>query len=276
MNEHYGADRFSGRIQPAIAKRAGAVCRRRQNDLQRQLGEAEQQAGEIERRWAALRGDLQREMSAFQPLLEAKALEPAEAEKLNGLLTEAAALTDGQPPPERLPGLIDETFPLLEEAFNRVKGRQVRINDQRDELLERGKILEKELESLRKTGKASYRREVERMRDLLAPLIGARPPLLCELLEIPDERWQDAVEAMLGARRFTIVPPPESFDAALRILEEARAREHLYEAALLDLERVSNEARQARPRSLALQVETAEAGLRAYIDSILGDIITCD
>jgi chromosome segregation ATPase len=163
------------------------------------LGEAEQQAGEIERRWAVLRGDLRREASAFQPLLKANALEPAEAEKLRDLLTEAAALTDGQPPPERLPGLIDETFPLLEEAFNRVKGRQVRINDQCNELIERGKILEKELESLRRTGKASYRREVERMRDLLASLIGARPPLLCELLEIPDERWQDAVEAMLGA-----------------------------------------------------------------------------
>jgi uncharacterized protein YPO0396 len=252
---------------------------RRRNDLQRRLDEAEQQAGEIERRWTTLRDDLQREASAFQTLLGANALEPAEAEKLRDLLTEAAALTDGQAPFERLPGLpglIDETFPLLEEAFNRVKGRQVRINDQRNELLERGKILEKELESLRRTGKASYRREVERMRDLLAPLIGARPPLLCELLEIPDERWQDAIEAMLGARRFTIVPAPEHFDAALRILEEARAREQLYEAALLDLERASNEARQARPHSLALQVETANAGVRAYIDSILGDIITCD
>ncbi|HMB26525.1 MAG TPA: ATP-binding protein, partial [Blastocatellia bacterium] len=108
---------------------------RRRNDLQRQLGEAEQQTGEIERRWTALRGDLQREASAFQPLLEANALEPAEAEKLRDLGAEAAALTDGQPPPERLPGLIDETFPLLEEAFNRVKGRQVRINDQCNELL---------------------------------------------------------------------------------------------------------------------------------------------
>src|SRR5215470_8774071 len=223
---------------------------RRRNDLQRRLDEAEQQAGEIERRWTALRGDLQREASAFQTLLEANALEPAEAEKLRDLLTEAAALTDGKPPLERLPGLIDETFPLLEEAFNRVKGRHVRINDQRNDLLERGKILEKELESLRRTGKASYRREVERMRDLLAPLI--------------------------GARRFTIVPAPEYFDAALRILEEARAREQLYEAALLDLERAGAEARQARPRSLALQIETADAALRSYIDSILGDIITCD
>jgi hypothetical protein len=281
------ARREIGRIQSSLKGAQDAYIKarmqleqsdvvRRRNDLQRQLGEAEQQAGEIERRWTALRGDLQREASAFQPLLEANALEPAEAEKLRDLLIAAAALTDGQPPPERLPGLIDETFPLLEEAFNRVNGRQVRINDQCDELLKRGKILEKELESLRKTGKTSYRREVERMRDLLAPLIGARPPLLCELLEIPDERWQDAVEAMLGARRFTIVPPPESFDAALRILEEARAREQLYEAALLDLERAGAEARQARPRSLALQVETAESGLRAYINSILGDIITCD
>jgi uncharacterized protein YPO0396 len=286
-NQITDARRDIGRIQSSLKGAQDAFFKARmqleqsdvvrsRNDLQRRLGEAEQQADEIERRWAALRGDLRREASAFQPLLEANALEPAEAEKLRDLGAEAAALTDDQPPPERLPGLIDETFPLLEEAFNRVKGRQVRINDQCNELLERGKILEKELELLRKTGRASYRREVERMRDLLAPLIGARPPLLCELLEIPDERWQDAVEAMLGARRFTIVPAPEHFDAALRILEEARAREQLYEAALLDLERASNEARQARPHSLALQVETANAGVRAYIDSILGDIITCD
>src|SRR5215475_11207705 len=44
---------------------------RRRNDLQRRLDEAEQQAGEIERRWTALRGDLQREAAAFKTLLEA-------------------------------------------------------------------------------------------------------------------------------------------------------------------------------------------------------------
>jgi len=249
---------------------------RRRDELQRRLSEAEQQAREIGRRWAALLGDLRREAKALEPLLESPSLEPAESDKLRELIAATTRLTDDQPPPDQLPGLIDEATPLLESALNRAQEAQFRIKEQSQELIERGRELEQELERLRSTGRAAYRREVERLRDLLAPLLGARPPLLCELLEVPDERWQDAVEAMLGARRFTIIVPPRDFDAALKILDEARAREQLYEAALLDLERARTEARQARPHSLALQVETQDVSLRAYIDSVLGDIITCE
>jgi uncharacterized protein YPO0396 len=253
---------------------------RRRDELQRQLREAEQEAREIERRWAALRGDLRRETEAMRPLLESSSLGPAEAEKLREALAAVDELTDDRPPPDRLPELIDETLPVLESALDRARESQIRIRQQSDELVERGRELEQELERLRSTGRAAYRREVERLRDLLAPLLGARPPLLCELLEVPDERWQDAVEAMLGARRFTIIVPPRYFDAALKILDEARAREQLYEAALLDLERARAEARQARPASLALQVETPNddegVALRAYINSVLGDVITCE
>jgi uncharacterized protein YPO0396 len=252
---------------------------RRRDELQRRLCESAQQAEEIERRWAGLRGDLQRESKSLQPLLNSRALERDEAEKLRELIAEVAALADDRPPPERLPALIDEALPLLEASLDRAQEMKFRIGQQSQELRTRGRALEGELESLRSTGRAAYRREVERLRDLLAPLLGARPPLLCELLEVPDERWQDAVEAMLGARRFTIIVPPPHFDAALRILDEARAREQLYEAALLDLERARSEARQARPQSLAFQVETPaneDGSLRAYIDSVLGDIITCE
>jgi uncharacterized protein YPO0396 len=249
---------------------------RRRDELQRQSREAEQQAREIEQRWTALLGDLRREAKVLEPLLESPSLEPAESNKLRELIAATARLIDDQPPPDQLSSLIDDATPLLESALNRAQEALFRVNEQSKELVKRGRELEQELESLRSTGRAAYRREVERLRDLLAPTLGARPPLLCELLEVPDERWQDAVEAMLGARRFTIIVPPRDFDAALKILDEARAREQLYEAALLDLERARSEARQARPRSLALQVETQDVSLRAYIDSVLGDIVICE
>jgi len=251
---------------------------RRRDELQKQLREAEQQAREIEQRWRALLGDLQHESKALQPLLESASLEPAVTLSLREMIEAIARLTNDQPPSDQLPKLIDETTPLLESALNRAQETRFRIRQQSEELVKRGRELEQELERLRSTGRAAYRREVERLRDLLAPMLGARPPLLCELLEVPDERWQDAVEAMLGARRFTIIVPPRNFDAALKILDEARAREQLYEAALLDLERARGEARQSRPGSLALQVETRDEdeALRAYVDSVLGDIITCE
>jgi uncharacterized protein YPO0396 len=249
---------------------------RRRNDLERRMREAEQQAVEIERRWAALRADLLRESNALKPLAGSTALEPVEVEKLSEMIAAVSSLSDVRPSLESLPGLIDETIPLLESALTRAQETQFRIRQQSEELIERGRALEVELESLRSTGRATYRREVERLRDLLTPLLSARPPLLCELLEIPDERWQDAIEAMLGARRFTIIVPPQHFDRALRLLDEARAREQLYEAALLDLERARSESRPPRAGSLALQVEVQDPSLRGYIDSVLGDIITCD
>jgi len=266
---------FQARMQ---LEQSGVI--RRRDELQRQLREAERQAREIEQRWITLLGDLRRESKALRPLLESEALEPAEAPPLREMIEAIAGLTDDRPPLDRLPQLIDETLPPLESALNRAQEAQFKIRQQSDELVKRGHGLEQELERLRSTGRAAYRREVERLRDLLEPALGARPPLLCELLEIPDQRWQDAVEAMLGARRFTIIVPPRDFDAALKTLDEARAREQLYEAALLDLGRARDEARQARPGSLASQVETPNEGegaaLRAYIDSVLGDIITCE
>ncbi len=81
---------------------------------------------------------------------------------------------------------------------------------------------------------------------------------------------------MLGARRFTIITPPEQFDTALAVLDRARERERIYEARLLDLGKAASEAREARPDSLALQVTTGDRRLRAYLDTVLGDIITCE
>jgi len=101
------------------------------------------------------------------------------------------------------------------------------------------------------------------MRDLLAPLIGARPPLLCELLEIPDERWQDAVEAMRAPAASRSSRPAKHFDVALRILEEARAREQLYEARTASIWKGSATKRVSAP-SLAALSRNAEADARIY------------
>ena len=44
---------------------------------------------------------------------------------------------------------------------------------------------------------------------------------------------------------------------------------------LLDLGKASSEARPALPASLAEKVTTDHPLLRAYLDTVLGDIITC-
>lgn len=93
---------------------------------------------------------------------------------------------------------------------------------------------------------------------------------------MPDEHWQNAVEAMLGPRRFHIIVPPRVFSVALRELDRARAEEHLYDVGLIDLERAQRDGRSAQPGSLAEQVQPRSDLLRPYLNTVLGNIICCN
>lgn len=99
---------------------------------------------------------------------------------------------------------------------------------------------------------------------------------MCELLEVNDPRWQNAVEAMLGRRRFNLVVAPEHFHAAARELDRARAEERLYDVGLIDLAAAQRDGRPAQPGSLATRVQAPTAAVRAYVDAVLGDIIACE
>jgi uncharacterized protein YPO0396 len=258
---------------------------RRRDELLRLRAEAAQQAQEITARWAELRRALQREAQALQPLLapithsshlshNSYALDETTANALRQLLSDIAALNE-TPPPASFLASLDAALPVLKDALAQAREAQFGLRQQSQTLIEQGNELEREIKALQQTGRATYRPEVERLRELLTPLTSSRPPLLCELIEVADERWQDAVEAMLGARRFIVIVAPVLFERALRVLDEARERERLYEASLLDLAKAREQSRAAQAGSLALQVKTDDEWLRAYLDSVLGDIITC-
>jgi len=249
---------------------------RRRDELQTNIAQATQEANTIRARWSELHRALTREADALASLLDSPYLDARGRETLRALLATITALNADEPPPASLASHIADTVQVLDASLTYVQEEEFRLKQQIAQLRERGESLQKELEQLREHP-ALYPKPVERLRDLLAPIVGARPPLLCEQLEIPDARWQNAVEAILGARRFAIIVPPQFFDAALRELERARAQEKLYDARLLDLAKAQSEARPARPGSLAEQVLAPHlADLRAYVDTILGDVMTCE
>lgn len=261
-------------LEAEVQLRQSDVVRRR-DELQREIQRATAEADRIRARWADLRRDLSGEAAILRGTVAAPGLEAAGQAAVQALLSTVDGLTPEAPPPEALAPLTEAAIQALDAALVRAQEERFRLRQQIEELRERGKVLEQELAELR-TGRATYPSNVERLREVLALTLGERPPLLCELLEVRDERWQNAVEAMLGQRRFNVIVRPEHFDAALRVLDQARADQGLYDVGLLDLQKVLGDARPAQPGSLALQVETAVRALRAYIDSILGDIITCD
>jgi uncharacterized protein YPO0396 len=101
--------------------------------------------------------------------------------------------------------------------------------------------------------------------------------VLCEVIEVPNARWRDAVEMALGTRRLFLLVDPADYDRAIRMYERFRREGNkVWGTGIVDLERVRRDRRGSRPRSLAEQVETSDADARAYVDYLLGDMICVD
>ncbi len=256
-------------LEAEISLRQSDVVRRR-DELEEQIARLTREADRIRAVYAALLDDLRREAGALAPL---------RSQGLAGLeeLTDAVAdLTIDQPPDPTLAGLIEGAVAGLDAELEQAQKAQYALELRAEQAQNRRDTLRRELAQLRSGQKAQRDDDVERLRDRLAPILSERPPLLCDLLEIPEERWQNAVEALLGGRRFNIIVPPRLFDAALRELDRVRAAERIYDVGLIDLDRARSDGRRALPRSLAQQVRPRSDLLQPYIDTVLGDIICCE
>jgi len=151
----------------------------------------------------------------------------------------------------------------------------------RDELSTRQQELRTELERLR-AGERSYPPEVTALRDLLARHLAesdpaaAAPRILCELLEIPDEAWQDAIEGFLDRRRFDLIVDPPRFADCLRLYERHRSARDIHGVGLVDSEGAESSAGRRLPGSLAEEVHTDCPWARGYVDLLLGDLMKCE
>lgn len=104
---------------------------------------------------------------------------------------------------------------------------------------------------------------------------------LCQVLEVRDEAWQDAVEGLLGPARFHLLVPPSHYDAALRLYRDRRFQDDLHGVGLVDGERLLAAAASASPASppanrLAAEVRTGHPTARAYLDLLLGGYVKCE
>lgn len=124
-------------------------------------------------------------------------------------------------------------------------------------------------------GKRHLPREAQVLREILTPLLGTPPPHLYELLEVVDQNWQNAVEGLLGRRRFDLLIPPERFLECLRLYERYAEQKQIHGIRLVDTERVLRERRPTPAGSLARQVRTEDPAARAYVDHLLGGWTTC-
>jgi uncharacterized protein YPO0396 len=191
-----------------------------------------------------------------------------------------------------------ETFPTEHPTHNTIQGyqssletlsqtysrEQIILTEKATALREEASRLEDEIRKLH-TGDRdiSYESEAPQashLRRLLRAELGLSSEeviFLCTVLNIPDKGWQNAVEGILGRNRFTILVPPDHYDAAMKLYCDRRHKDGLHSVALLDTERIlASKTELGTRNTLSSEVKTDHPAARAFIDLLLGHYVKCD
>ncbi|MCL6639255.1 MAG: AAA family ATPase, partial [Firmicutes bacterium] len=176
---------------------------------------------------------------------------------------------------------IGEGMAVLETLERRFSERAWEVDRQVNGLAAEEKKLQDELASLRNK-KFVYDRKVTELRDLIAERfrtvkgIAVEPKVLCELLEVPDEKWQDAVEGWLNTQRFDLIVEPEHFDFALSVYERHKMERRIAGVGLVNTGKVLKYLDRVEPGSLAGEVRSENRYALAYVRQLMGSVIKCE
>lgn len=93
---------------------------------------------------------------------------------------------------------------------------------------------------------------------------------LCELIEVNDETWRNALEGYLSSQRFDIIVDPRYFNDALEIYDRVKFEQKIYGVGLVNTQKLTN-FEQVNPGTLAEKVTTDHAHARYYLNMILNN-----
>lgn len=152
------------------------------------------------------------------------------------------------------------------------------LDDKIQRLSTEKRELEYKIENLTKK-KLSYPEEVTRVMEAIKEeftRIGRSPEprILCEMLEITDDAWRNAVEGYLNTQRFYILVEPDNFDIALGTYDRLRKEKKAFGVGLINTQKL-DEYDRAPEGSLATVVTSGNKYAKRYINMILGKVMMC-
>ena len=174
---------------------------------------------------------------------------------------------------------LEQVISYKNEMRDKVFKKQADLSIQKEHISQEKQELEQNIERLMKK-KLSYADEVscviESIREEFVR-IGRLPAprILCEMLEITDETWRNAVEGYLNTQRFYILVEPENFDIALGTYDRLRKEKRAYGVGLINTQKL-DEYDVAPEGSLATVVTSKNKYAKRYINMILGKVVMCD
>lgn len=100
--------------------------------------------------------------------------------------------------------------------------------------------------------------------------------VFCEVIDIRDGHWRNAIEGYLHTQKFDLLVPPACFDAALTLYERHKFTLGIERVGLVNTGRLMEQSRPARANSLAEEVIAPADYVAAYANWLLGDVIKCE
>ena len=100
--------------------------------------------------------------------------------------------------------------------------------------------------------------------------------ILSDLLEVKNPAWKNAIEGYLHTQKFYLFIDPIYFEDALKIYDEIKFEYNLYDFGIVDCQKVKQSNPVKVQGSLAEELTTNNEYARAYIDSLLGNLMKCD
>lgn len=174
--------------------------------------------------------------------------------------------------------LIQKVIHDKNEMNEAIQRKMMEINRDKERLTKERLELDEKIERLNRK-KLTYANEVILLEKAISAefsRIGRKsePRVLCELLEIKDEEWRNAVEGYLNTQRFYILVEPEHFDIALGIYDRLRKDKKAYGVGLINTRNLEKYD-EAPEGSLASQVISRNPYAKQYINMILGKVQMC-
>ncbi|WP_161946730.1 ATP-binding protein [Ureibacillus xyleni] len=100
--------------------------------------------------------------------------------------------------------------------------------------------------------------------------------VLCEVIEVSNEKWKNAIEGYLHTQKFDILVPLGYFDEALAIYERFKFSHKIERVGLVNTDQIQIEKRKILSNSLAEEVVSKVDYAKSYVDWLLGSIIKCE
>lgn len=178
-----------------------------------------------------------------------------------------------------LKSLTDDVIHCKQKYFAGLQGELAKLQIQLKQNHAEREKLNKKISKLKRK-KLTYPSGVELLTETIQEEFASlgreiQPGVLCEMLEIQDEEWRNAVEGYLNTQRFYVLVEPENFDISLGIYDRLRKEKKVYGVGLINTRDLENYDT-APAGTLASVVTSQNQYARQYSNMILGKVQMCE